>query len=201
MATLDRLVLIVDDDDDWRAVMADVLAAAGFIVTTAADGRAACACWQRARADVVVTDVRMPRMDGCQLLATLHSMDRTLPVIVLSAEDASDMEATFSEAFRVIRKPAPVDAVVSAVKEALVDHRVPRLRRIASRARAAAFLGRHQAAALSRAASFLRPSKTADSASALTGPRRVRGRLAVVAGFGAAAAVVVVIAAIRGFAA
>jgi len=190
-------VLVVDDDDDWRAMIADVLAEAGFLVTTADDGRAAVESWQRARAQVVVTDVQMPVMNGCELLATLQSIDRNVAVIVLTADDLSDAGSTFAGAFRVIQKPAPADAVVSAVTDALLRDRLPRSRPIANAARAVLSLARAtRHAALSSAASFLRPRKDAE------GPvvRKRRRTGMAVAGFGAAAAVALLIAAVRGLA-
>jgi DNA-binding NtrC family response regulator len=166
-----RSVLIVDDDDDWRAIEADALTDAGFVVTTAADGRAGLASWRRVRATIVVTDVEMPFMDGCRLLAALHAIDRSLPVIVLTAMDLSDAASTFSGAFRVIQKPVSVETIIAAVTEALFRCRLPRGRRIANAARAMISFGRN---------------------------RRGRTGLAVVAGFGAAAVAAVLIAAIRG---
>ena len=115
-------VLIVDDDEDWRAVIADVLSEEGFSVSTANDGRAACSALRRSKPGVVVTDGQMPLMSGCELLAWLRSLDRTLPVIVVTAEDTWDIASTYVEAFRVIRKPTTADAIVSAVREALLTH-------------------------------------------------------------------------------
>jgi DNA-binding NtrC family response regulator len=191
-----RSVLVVDDDEDWRAMMAEVLAEAGFFVSTASDGRAAVQSWQGARTQVVVTDVQMPVMDGRELLATLQSIDRNIPVIVLTGEDLSDtIDSTLAGAFRVIQKPASTDDVLSAVTDAFLRDRQPSSRRIANAARAVMVLGRKTGhAALSRAASFLRPRKRAERPIVR---KRRRAGLAV-AGFGAAAAVAVLIAAIRG---
>lgn len=160
-------MLVVDDDEDWRAVIADILAEEGFAVTTAGDGRAACVCLRRAKQGVVVTDVQMPLMDGCELLAELRAIDDTLPVIVVTGEDDPADPSTFDGAFRVIKKPATTDAVVSAVTEALLRHRRSRLRGLWSAGRAAA-----------------------------RGPRG-RRRLALLAGFAMATAAAVLIAAIR----
>jgi DNA-binding NtrC family response regulator len=193
--TLIQSVLVVDDDDDWRATMAEVLVEAGFFVTTASDGRAAIQSLRRAQAQVVVTDVQMPVMDGCELLATLQSIDRNIPVIVMTAEDPSDAGATLAGAFRIIQKPAATEAVVDAVTEALLSHRPPQSRRIANAARALMYFGRAKGdAAVSRAATFLRPQRNAPRS--IVRKRRRTGL--AVAGFGAAAAVAVLIAALRG---
>jgi len=182
-----RSVLVVDDDDDWRAMAADVLAEAGFLVATASDGRSGLASWRRMRADAVVTDVQMPLMDGSELLAALHAIERNVPVIVLTAEDLSDASSIFPGAFRVIQKPVAPDTVVSAVTDALSRARLPRGRRIVDAARSLVSFGRMR----------VRPARS-PSVVVPNGKRRRRAGLAMVAGFGAAAAAAVLIAAIRG---
>jgi DNA-binding NtrC family response regulator len=190
-----RFVLLVDDDDDCRALMAEALAEAGFGVSTAENGRAALALWARAPVDVVVTDVQMPLMNGCELFAALRSIDRTLPVIVVTGDDLATTTSTFPGAFRFIRKPARADAVISAVTEALLQRRAPSRRRISTVARAITNFGRAKGhAALSSATTFLRPP---DNAAGSVVRKRRRAGLAA-AGFGAAAAVAFLIAAIRG---
>lgn len=180
VAALGRSVLIVDDDDDWRAIAADLLTDAGFVVTTAANGRAGLASWRRARAQVVVTDFEMPLMDGCGLLAALHSIDPSLPVIVLTAEDVANAASAFPGAFRIIQKPVPNDAVVSAVTEAFSCPRRRGARRMARTARAVLSFGRGR-----------------DRQGVLNRSTRAQARLAFVAGFGAAAVAAAVIAAVR----
>ena len=171
-------MLVVDDDGDWRALVADTLAEEGFAVATAGDGRAACDCVRRVQPEVVVTDVEMPFMDGYELLAKLHGLDRGLPVIVMSADDARDA-SRFSDAFRFIPKPATIDAVMVAVNEALLRRRRTRLRDFWIAARAVV--------------RRVRPDTRRRTGG--------RGRFAAIAGVGVAAVAAVVIAAIRGAAA
>jgi DNA-binding NtrC family response regulator len=176
---------VVDDNEDWRAVVAEILSDAGFAVTTASDGRAACDCLRRAKQDVVVTDFQMPLMNGCQLLAALRCIDGRLPVIIVTGEDDPVDASIFAGAFRVIKKPPTTEAVVSAVTEALRCHRAPRLRALWSAARDVAQGARHRGhAALARTVNRDRRP-------------RDRRRLALVAGFGIATAAAVLIAAIR----
>jgi len=175
--------------------MADVLAEAGFCVTTAANGRAALVSWGEARAQVVVTDVQMPVMNGCELFAALRSIDEMLPVIVLTADDLEYTASLFPGAFRIIRKPVPTDAVVSAVTDALLDQRRPRRRRVANAARAILSYGHAKGhAAMSQTTSLLLLRTKAERPVVR---KRKRAGLAM-AGLGAAAAVAVLIAAIRG---
>jgi CheY-like chemotaxis protein len=196
------LVLLVDDDEDWRALIAEVLVGEGFAVSTASDGRAALASLQQMRPQVVVTDVEMPLMDGCEVLARVRALDRALPVIVLTAADPSDGRLILPGAFRVIRKPTTTDAVVCAVREALAGQRLPRLRRMASAARTVASVTLNRGSGvLTFTTSLFRRATIAERLPGAGRLRRRPGRLAVVAGFGAVAAAAVVIAAIRGLAA
>src|SRR5204862_7120546 len=104
-------------------------------------------------------------MSGWERLAWLRSLGRTLPVIVVTAEDTWDIASTYVEAFRVIRKPTTADAIVSAVREALLTHQEPYLRRISRAAGAAAYAARHRAQALlSRTVSARRPTNAVAAA-------------------------------------
>jgi len=192
-------VLVVDDDDDWRSVIADVLSEEGFSVSTASNGRAACVSLRRARPEVVVTDVEMPLMTGRELLAWLRSTDRTLPVIVVTAKDDPAVDANSPNAFRVLRKPATAEAIVSAVKEALQRRPEPLLGKISRAAKALAYGARRRGeTVLSRSAQLLRPAKAEERSPVSKPARRGRARLAMVAGVGMTALAVLAVAAIRG---
>ncbi len=78
-------LLIVDDESDLRWVLAGQFREAGFTVTVAGDGHEALQSLDDVFPDVVLSDVRMPGMDGVKLLRELHRRDPDLPVILLSA--------------------------------------------------------------------------------------------------------------------
>jgi DNA-binding NtrC family response regulator len=192
-------VLIVDDDDDWRDVMADVLAEEGFCVSTARDGRAACVSFPLSRPDVVVTDMDMPAMTGGELLAWLRSSDRALPVIVVTGEDDLAIATQCPDAFRVIRKPATADAIVSAVREALLRPNDPLAGKLARAARGLAHGARRRGeTVLSRSAQLFRRSKAAERPNVSKRAPVGRARRAMVTGIGMAALAALAITAIRG---
>ena len=112
-----RRILVVDDDDDLRETICDVLALAGHDVVQAADGRAALAQLRAKRFDLIVTDLRMPRMDGWELLAALQADGRLrqIPVCVVSAE--ADVPRGASTPF--IRKPFELASLVRTIDEVL----------------------------------------------------------------------------------
>lgn len=194
-------VLIVDDDEDWRGVMVDVLSEEGFSVSTASDGRAACVSLRRSRPEVVVTDVEMPVMTGRELLAWLRSRDRTLPVIVVTGEDELAIATKCPDAFRVLRKPTTADAIVSAVREASLCRNERLVGKISRAAAAFAYGARRRGEiVLSRSAQLFRrtkaPRRPSVAKSARPG-RAGRARRAIV-GVGMAALAVLAITAIRG---
>ncbi|MCC6203163.1 MAG: chemotaxis protein CheW, partial [Gammaproteobacteria bacterium] len=85
-------VLLVDDSPFFRNMLAPVLQAAGYAVTSAANGREALDAISEATFDVVVTDIEMPEMDGYALAEKLRSSERwaRLPVIALSSVASFD---------------------------------------------------------------------------------------------------------------
>ena len=78
-------VLVVDDEVSARSGLEKLLGQSGFEVVTAADGALALTAAAETAPDVVVTDLRMPNMDGMTLLAKLREQDPSLPVIVTTA--------------------------------------------------------------------------------------------------------------------
>ena len=85
-------LLLVEDDEDTRAMMAEALAREGWKITEAEHGRAALERLAERPADVIVLDLIMPEMDGFQFVAELRSRAdwRGIPVLVVTARDLSD---------------------------------------------------------------------------------------------------------------
>lgn len=118
----DGSVLVVDDDPDWRDLVAAQLESAGFDVAVAGDGFVAWTRFLRAEPLVVVTDIQMPLMDGRELLAKVHDRNFRVPVILVTASEALAHEAEQVGAYAVIAKPADPDQIVGAVRAA-IEHR------------------------------------------------------------------------------
>ncbi|HVZ72884.1 MAG TPA: sigma-54 dependent transcriptional regulator [Polyangia bacterium] len=78
-------VLVVDDEVNARTALAELLRDDGYVVEMAADGFKALGKVADFAPDVVLTDLKMPGMDGIQLLARLHEEDRDLPVVMMTA--------------------------------------------------------------------------------------------------------------------
>jgi len=77
-------ILIVDDEEGERRLLAEIVGGFGFAAVQACDGQSALEAQAQCRADVIVTDLVMPGMDGFELLRSLQSMGDTTPTIVLT---------------------------------------------------------------------------------------------------------------------
>jgi len=121
-------VLVVDDEERMAAVVAAALGRAGYVCETASGGEAALAALEARGADVVVSDVKMPGMDGLELLRRLHERRPELPVVLLTAHGsvASAVAAMREGAFDYVTKPFDNDDLRACVARALALRRLER---------------------------------------------------------------------------
>ncbi len=115
-----RRVLVVDDEENLRLVLRTLLRRHGYEVETAPTGEEALALVDSFGPDVVLTDVRMPKMGGLDLLATLKAKGNEATVIVMSAYGNMDLavEAMKAGAYDYVQKPFKPDEVVLALRKA-----------------------------------------------------------------------------------
>jgi len=123
-----RQVLVVDDEPKMQRVLEIMLHKMGHAVLLAADGQEALKLAQSAPLDLVMTDLRMPGMDGVALLTALREHGIEAPVIVLTAHGTVESAVTAMKrgAYDYILRPFDVDAVEIVVKRALALERVRR---------------------------------------------------------------------------
>jgi two-component system response regulator GlrR len=100
-------ILLVDDDPDLLKLISLRLTSAGYRVRTADSGETALAALAVARPGVVVTDLRMPGIDGLQLFDAIHRQHPALPVIILTAHGTipDAVSATQRGVFSFLTKP------------------------------------------------------------------------------------------------
>jgi len=113
-------ILVVDDEASARAGLEKLLKGSGYVVDVAKDGAEALHIASDHPPDVVVTDLKMPVMDGMELLKKLREQDRDLPVIVATAfgDVSSAVDAMRAGAEDYLTKPIDVDALVLAIERA-----------------------------------------------------------------------------------
>lgn len=101
-------ILVVDDDPDLLEGLATWLESFEFEVHTAIDGHEAISLLRRQQVDVVVTDLKMPRLGGLQLLELIKDLDPTLEVIFLSGQGTMEdaiQALREGQAFDFLKKP------------------------------------------------------------------------------------------------
>jgi CheY-like chemotaxis protein len=118
MLSTGRRLLVVDDDEDWVEAITEFLQEEGYEVTSVSNGCAALEVLSYSEPMVLLTDIRMPVMDGRELLAKVREQYARVPVIVVSGEHAEIDDPSLAGAFRVIPKPVPVEQLLSAIGEA-----------------------------------------------------------------------------------
>ena len=113
-------VWVVDDDRSIRWVLEKALQKADMDVQSFSNAAEVLAALDRKRPDVIVSDIRMPGMDGLSLLERIRASDAELPVIIMTAH--SDLESAVSAfhggAFEYLPKPFDIDEAVEQVRRA-----------------------------------------------------------------------------------
>ena len=114
-------VLVVDDEASARSGLEKLLRQEGYEVESASDGENALSLVSDRPPDVVVTDLKMPRMDGMQLLAKLREQNAEIPVIVVTAfgDVASAVGAMRAGAADYLTKPVDFDALLVSIERVL----------------------------------------------------------------------------------
>ena len=118
-----RRLLVVDDDPGLLLAVSDTLRAEGYSVKTARRGADALTAIARSMPDLIISDIRMPGMDGHQLVRNLRSNPRTrlIPVVFLTAKDeTADRIAGFRTGVDAyITKPFETEELVAVVASIL----------------------------------------------------------------------------------
>jgi two-component system response regulator FlrC len=118
-------VLVVDDDNHMRIALKESLTLAGYDVSLAEDGKQAMAEIERRKFDLVVTDVKMPHVNGIDLLKHIKECSPFMPVILVTGYGTvQDAVRVIKEgAYDYIQKPFNTDTLYGIVKRALGVHK------------------------------------------------------------------------------
>ncbi len=113
-------LLIVDDEVDFLQVIAERLGSRDFDVVTATNGKDAIKAARKSKFDLALIDLRMPEMDGKEVLQILKKKHKFLEVIILTGHDSmeSAIECTKLGAFNYLPKPYDLDRLLDILKQA-----------------------------------------------------------------------------------
>jgi CheY-like chemotaxis protein len=120
-ADLPGRILLVDDQPELRRLLERMLINAGHTVATAPDGREAIALFGRDHFDLVISDIRMPDMNGLDLLKELHELDPDLPVLLITGSPQlhTAMQAVEYGALEYLTKPVPFERLRASALRAI----------------------------------------------------------------------------------
>ncbi|TWT27634.1 response regulator [Planomicrobium sp. CPCC 101110] len=118
-----KTILIVDDQPGIRLLLDEVFSLEGFHTITAGNGREALQKAEESRPDMVLLDMKMPGMDGIEILKRLKKEQQDLRVMMMTAYGELDLieESITCGAVRYFTKPFDVFEVRDAVKSLLED--------------------------------------------------------------------------------
>ncbi|MDB5422259.1 MAG: Fis family transcriptional regulator, partial [Brevundimonas sp.] len=116
-----RSVALIDDDDDFRTALVERLDLEGFDVSSYRSAESALKAVDASFAGVVISDLRMPGLDGRQLLARLQAVDEGLPVLMMTGHgDIGDaVEALRHGAYDFVAKPFAFERLLDSLHRAL----------------------------------------------------------------------------------
>jgi len=124
MKTTQENILVVDDEECVRSVLQRLLAIGNYAVTTAGGGQEALALLGEQCFDLVIVDLKMPQMNGHELIRRIHAIDEDRVVIILtgyaSVEEA--VESIRAGAYDFLTKPVELDLLFPAVERAIERH-------------------------------------------------------------------------------
>jgi CheY-like chemotaxis protein len=116
-------ILLVDDEEAVRYVFERYLSILGYRVTTARHGSEALALHRAHPADLIITDFRMPQMDGGELLAHLRRIDPLLPAILISANPVD--AGRLLDDVRFFAKPVSMSLLADTVAAMVGPGQIP----------------------------------------------------------------------------
>jgi two-component system response regulator AtoC len=121
-------ILIVDDNADLRMTLSDTLREEGFDTFAVEDGKAAIKKIKKVRPDLALLDIKLPGMDGVELLEEMKRIDKNLIIIMLTAYgDIKDaVKALKLGAFDYITKPFDNEELIIVIRKALQSHYLSR---------------------------------------------------------------------------
>ncbi|OAT80823.1 sigma-54-dependent transcriptional regulator [Desulfotomaculum copahuensis] len=114
-------ILVIDDEESVGEFLREVLEDAGYRVETATGGYQALELMQKKPPDAILLDIRMPELDGLQVMERIQQIDTGLPVILMTAFGTTEMaiQAMKAGAFDYIIKPFNLDELILTVKKAV----------------------------------------------------------------------------------
>ena len=119
-------VLIVDDDPEFRKAMGRMFEKSGYETKITGDGNEALEVLSNETFDLIISDLRMPKLDGVELMSEIRRKGLETPIIFLTAygEVESYMDLMNLGAFEYVNKPIKGQEILDVAKRAIETHNI-----------------------------------------------------------------------------
>lgn len=116
-----KKILVADDEANIRLLLDELLSSQGYQVTTVGSGREALRKLLRERYDLLITDIKMPDINGLELLERIRVLGQGLPVIICTSFKhlKDDYTVATSQVFDYITKPVDLEVLKKKIEQAL----------------------------------------------------------------------------------
>lgn len=124
MVVTGKHILVVDDEEGMRDLLSIVLHKLGCSVHTAPSGEEGLNLFKRQPMDLIIQDIRMPGMGGLKFLEAIRALNRTVPILVITAFSTWDIAVKAMQlgANDYVRKPFSTDDIASGVKRLIEEY-------------------------------------------------------------------------------
>ncbi len=114
-------ILIIDDEKAIRKTLVEILGFEGYKIEEAADGEEGLKKFQAANYDVVLCDIKMPKIDGLEFLTKATALNADVPIIMISGHGTIEtaVEAVKKGAFDFISKPPDLNRLLITIRNAM----------------------------------------------------------------------------------
>ncbi|MDP8245655.1 MAG: response regulator [Candidatus Hinthialibacter antarcticus] len=112
-------IMVVEDEEELRENLTDLLEFKGHAVTSCSDGEQAVAQFERVNPQLVLLDIQLPGINGLEVLRTIKAQNRNTPVVIVSASSAPSViqEAKSAGAYKIILKPYDHNDILRVIDE------------------------------------------------------------------------------------
>lgn len=116
-----KKILLCEDDPDIQKSLKNILKKHGYETHTAQNGEEAIAMAISVKPDLILLDIRMPKLDGLEVAGEIRKRAAQPKIIFVTAFESPELikEAAKYDIFDYIIKPAPTEVILSAIKKAL----------------------------------------------------------------------------------
>ena len=120
-----KTILVVEDEPASLNVLRYFLSHEGYEITGATDGVEALALLGQSRFDLVISDVKMPRLDGVALARHLLSTTPITPIFLMTGYDCDNLDTVLALGVPCLRKPLSLSELLSQIQKVLGHHEQP----------------------------------------------------------------------------